>query len=119
MGVKLAELLKRTELTYKDLAEIDENRPELTRAEREQAEIQIKYEGYIKLQQKQVEEFKKLENKKLSSEIDYEQIKGISLEARQKLNQHKPTSVGQASRISGVSPADIAVLLIYLETSKN
>ena len=119
VGVKLAELLKRTELTYKDLAEIDENRPELTRAEREQAEIQIKYEGYIKLQQKQVEEFKKLENKKLSSEIDYEQIKGISLEARQKLNQHKPTSVGQASRISGVSPADIAVLLIYLETSKN
>ena len=119
VGVKLAELLKRTELTYKDLDEIDENRPELTRAEREQAEIQIKYEGYIKLQQKQVEEFKKLENKKLSSEIDYEQIKGISLEARQKLNQHKPTSVGQASRISGVSPADIAVLLIYLETSKN
>ena len=119
VGVKLAELLKRTELTYKDLAEIDENIPELTRAEREQAEIQIKYEGYIKLQQKQVEEFKKLENKKLSSEIDYEQIKGISLEARQKLNQHKPTSVGQASRISGVSPADIAVLLIYLETSKN
>lgn len=119
VGVKLAELLKRTELTYKDLAEIDENRPELTRAEREQAEIQIKYEGYIKLQQKQVEEFKKLENKKLSSEIDYEQIKGISLEARQKLNQYKPTSVGQASRISGVSPADIAVLLIYLETSKN
>ena len=119
VGVKLSELLKRTELTYNDLAEIDENRPELTRAEREQAEIQIKYEGYIKLQQKQVEEFKKLENKKLSSEIDYEQIKGISLEARQKLNQHKPTSVGQASRISGVSPADIAVLLIYLETSKN
>ena len=118
VGVKLAELLKRTELTYKDLSEIDENRTELTRAEKEQAEIQIKYEGYIKLQQKQVEEFKKLENKKLSLDIDYEQVKGISLEARQKLNQYKPTSVGQASRISGVSPADIAVLLIYLETNK-
>lgn len=118
VGVKLDELLKRTEINYKDLAEIDTDRPELTRAEREQVEIQIKYEGYIKLQQKQVDEFKKLENKKLSSQIDYEQIKGISLEARQKLNQHKPTSVGQASRISGVSPADIAVLLIYLETNK-
>ena len=118
-GVKLSELLKRTELNYEKLGEIDSKRPEnLTRAEKEQVEIQIKYEGYIKLQLKQVEEFKKLENKKLSDNIDYEQIKGISLEARQKLNKHKPTSVGQASRISGVSPADIAVLLIYLESNK-
>ena len=115
VGVKLAELLKRTELSYENIKEIDKQRPELTKAETNQAEIQIKYEGYIKLQQKQVDEFKKLENKKLSDKIDYEKIKGISLEARQKLNQHKPTSVGQASRISGVSPADIAVLLIYLE----
>ena len=118
VGVKLAELLKRTELTYNKLAEIDENRPELKKAEKEQVEIQIKYEGYIKLQQKQVDEFKKLEKKLLSSDIDYEKIKGISLEARQKLNQHKPNSVGQASRISGVSPADISVLLIYLEQNK-
>ena len=90
----------------------------LTEEEKEQVEIQIKYEGYIKLQEKQVEEFKKLENKKLSSQIDYSQIKGICLEARQKLNQMKPTSIGQASRISGVSPADIAVLLIYMEKNK-
>ena len=117
-GVKLSELLKRTELTYNKLAEIDENRPELKKAEKEQVEIQIKYEGYIKLQQKQVEEFKKLENKLLSEDIDYNQIKGISLEARQKLNLRKPTSIGQASRISGISPADISVLLIYLEQHK-
>ena len=117
-GVKLSELLKRTELTYNKLAEIDENRPELKKAEKEQVEIQIKYEGYIKLQQKQVEEFKKLENKLLSEDIDYNQIKWISLEARQKLNLRKPTSIGQASRISGISPADISVLLIYLEQHK-
>jgi len=119
VGVKLAELLKRTELNYLKLAEIDENRPNLSKAEREQVEIQIKYEGYIKLQEKQVEEFKKLENKLLPREIDYEDVKGISLEARQKLNKHKPNSVGQASRISGVSPADIAVLLIYLEQNRH
>ena len=118
VGVKLCDLLKRTELNYELLEYIDKDRPQLNRAEKEQVEIQIKYEGYIKLQYKQVEEFKKLENKKLSNKIDYEQIKGISLEARQKLNQHKPMSVGQASRISGVSPADISVLLIYLEGKK-
>ena len=119
VGVKLAELLKRTELNYLKLAEIDENRPNLSKAEKEQVEIQIKYEGYIKLQEKQVEEFKKLEHKLLTKEINYEDVKGISLEARQKLNKHKPNSVGQASRISGVSPADIAVLLIYLEQNKH
>ena len=118
VGVKLSDLIKRTELSYEKLAGIDENRPILTKEEKEQVEIQIKYEGYIKLQEKQVEEFKKLENKKLSSQIDYSQIKGICLEARQKLNQMKPTSIGQASRISGVSPADIAVLLIYMEKNK-
>ena len=112
-GTKMAELLKRTEIKYEDLKEIDEERPELTLQEKEEVEIQIKYEGYIKLQEEQVLKFKKLESKKLSEDIDYNEIKGISLEARQKLNQHKPTSIGQASRISGVSPADIAVLLIY------
>ncbi len=119
VGVKLAELLKRPELTYEKLAQIDENRPDLKSAEKEQVEIQIKYEGYIKLQEKQVEEFKKLEKKLLPENMDYNKVKGISLEARQKLNDYKPASVGQASRISGVSPADISVLLIYLEQHKN
>ena len=118
VGVKLSDLIKRTELTYNKLEQIDDERPELSKAEREQVEIQIKYEGYIKLQEKQVEEFKKLENKKLPNNIDYNEIKGISLEARQKLNEYKPSSVGQASRISGISPADISVLLIYLEKMK-
>ena len=112
-GTKMAELLKRTEIKYEDLKEIDEERPELSAQVKEEVEIQIKYEGYIKLQEEQVQKFKKLESKKLSEDIDYNEIKGISLEARQKLNQHKPTSIGQASRISGVSPADISVLLIY------
>ncbi len=116
-GTKLAELLKRTEVTYDSTATIDPARPVLPRAVREQVEIQVKYEGYIKLQQEQIDRFKKLEEKKLSTEIDYEQIKGLSLEARQKLNKQKPTSVGQASRITGVSPADISVLLIYLTQS--
>ena len=118
VGIKLAELLKRPELNYEILSEIDENRPELKSAVKEQVEIQIKYEGYIKLQEKQVEEFKKLEKKLLPEGMDYNEIKGISLEARQKLNKHKPLSVGQVSRISGVSPADISVLLIYLEQHK-
>ena len=118
-GTKMAELLKRTELTYDDLEVIDENRPNLSIQEKEEVEIQIKYEGYIKLQEEQVEKFKKLESKKLSEDIDYEKINGISLEARQKLNKFKPTSIGQASRISGVSPADISVLLIYDQMNKN
>lgn len=117
-GVKLAELLKRTELTYEKLSAIDENRPELEKAEKEEVEIQIKYEGYIAMQVAQVEKFKRMEQKKLAEDIDYAQIKGLSLEARQKLNKYKPTSIGMASRISGVSPADISVLLIYLETKK-
>ena len=117
-GVKLAELLKRTEIKYDYLKEIDENMPELTKQEREEVEIQVKYEGYIKLEEEQVAKFKKLEQKKLPKDINYEDIKGLRLEARQKLNNIKPESVGQASRISGVSPADISVLLIYLEQLK-
>ena len=117
-GYKMAELLKRTELTYDALKEIDENRPELSIAEKEEVEIQIKYEGYIKMEEEQVEKFKKLENKKLSEDIDYSEIKGLRIEAMQKLNKIKPTSIGQASRISGVSPADINVLLIYLQIKR-
>ena len=113
-GTKMSELLKRPELNYSKLEKIDENRPELSRQEQEEVEIQIKYEGYIKLQEAQVEKFKKLEEKILPDNIDYEEIKGISLEGRQKLNKFKPRSIGQASRISGVSPADVSVLLIYL-----
>ncbi len=118
-GTKLAELLKRTELSYDLLEEIDEERPKITLQEKEEVEIQIKYEGYIKMQEMQVEKFKKLENKLLPESVDYETIKGLSLEARQKLNKNKPRSIGQASRISGVSPADISVLLIYLQTLNN
>ena len=114
-GVKLIDLLKRSELSYKALEKIDVDRPKLTRQEAEQVEIQVKYEGYIKLQLVQVEKFKKLETKMLPDDIDYKNLKGISLEARQKLDKFRPISIGQASRISGVSPADIAVLLIYLE----
>ena len=111
----MAELIKRTELTYEALKEIDDDRPELAPAEKEEVEIQIKYEGYIKMEEEQVKKFKKLENKKLSEDIIYSSINGLSLEARQKLDKIKPTSIGQASRISGVSPADINVLIIYLE----
>ena len=117
-GAKLAELLRRTELKYEDLKEIDEQREELPKEVAEEVEIEVKYKGYIKLQQQQVEKFKKLERKLLPQEIDYSEIKGLRLEARQKLNKIKPNSVGQASRISGVSPADISVLLIYLEQQK-
>ena len=114
-GTKMAELLKRTEINYEMLKEIDPERPELSLQEKEEVEIQIKYEGYIKLQEAQVEKFKKLETKLLPKDIDYETLKGISLEGRQKLNKFKPRSIGQASRISGVSPADISVLLVYLQ----
>ena len=114
-GTKMAELLKRTEINYDMLEEIDTNRPELSIQEKEEVEIQIKYEGYIKLQEAQVEKFKKLETKLLPPDIDYETLKGISLEGRQKLNKFKPRSIGQASRISGVSPADVSVLLVYLQ----
>ena len=118
VGMKLSELLKRTEITYDSLAVIDKKRPELDKQVIEEVEIMIKYDGYINMQKKQVEGFKKLEKKLLPEEIDYNEIKGIRLEARQKLNKYKPYSIGQASRISGVSPADISVLLIYLEQYK-
>ena len=114
-GAKLAELLRRTELNYNDLKEIDLKRLDLPEEVTKEVEIEVKYKGYIKLQEQQVEKFKKLEKKLLPQDIDYVTIKGLRLEARQKLNKIKPNSVGQASRISGVSPADISVLLIYLE----
>ena len=117
-GLKLADLLRRTELNYELLKEIDENRGEIPEDVAEEVEIEVKYKGYIKLQQNQVEKFKKLETKKLPEDINYESIKGLRLEARQKLNQIRPSSVGQASRISGVSPADISVLLIFLEQQR-
>lgn len=117
-GIKLKDLLKRPEITYDSLNEIDENMPDLSFAVKEQVSIAIKYEGYIKRQIAQVEQFKKLEKRKIPKGIDYEEIKGIRIEARQKLNKVKPESVGQASRIEGVSPADISVLLIYLESLK-
>ena len=117
-GIKFAELLRRTELNYEILKPIDEKRTELPEEVTKEVEIQVKYKGYIKLQEQQVEKFKKLEQKILPQNIDYAKIKGLRLEARQKLNKIKPNSVGQASRISGVSPADISVLLISLEQKR-
>ena len=117
-GIKLSELIKRTELSYDKLEKIDINRKKLPKDVVNEVEIQLKYEGYIKMQESQVTKFKKLEKKALSDKIEYSKIKGLSLEARQKLDKQKPQSVGQASRISGVSPADISVLLIYLEQEK-
>jgi len=111
----LIELLKRPEITYDDAAVIDDDRPVLSRHQKTMMEVQIKYEGYIAKQQQQIEKFKRLEDKKLDADFDYDEIEGLRIEARQKLNQFKPLSVGQASRISGVSPADINVLLVYLE----
>ena len=118
-GIKMIDLLKRTEINYNDLKEIDKDMPELTKSETEEVEIEVKYEGYIKLQMAQVEKFKKLENKFLPDNMDYLNLQGISLEARQKLDKFRPTSIGQASRISGISPADISVLLIHLEQMKS
>lgn len=112
-GTTLAELIRRPELQYEDLAELDPQRPELAEDVIEQVNIHVKYDGYIKRQLNQVKEFKKLENKKLPENFDYNQIKSLRIEAKQKLNLYQPVNVGQASRISGVSPADISVLLIY------
>lgn len=114
-GTTLAELIRRPELCYEDLEEIDPDRKKLAADVIEQVNIHVKYEGYIKRQLKQVKEFKKLENKRLPEHFDYNQIKSLRIEAKQKLNLYQPINVGQASRISGVSPADISVLLIYLE----
>lgn len=113
-GMTLEELLKRPEICYNDLKEIDIKRPELPEAVTQQVEISIKYDGYIKRQLQQVEQFKKLEKKKLSLDFDYSQVPNLRKEAIQKLNEYQPASIGQASRISGVSPADVSVLLVYL-----
>ncbi len=114
-GTTLAELVKRPELNYFVLAEIDEKRPALPEDVQEQVNINIKYEGYIKRQMQQVAQFKKLENKKIPEDFDYSQVNSLRKEAVQKLNAYRPASIGQASRISGVSPADISVLLVYME----
>lgn len=116
--VSLAELIKRPELSYKGLAEIDDQRVQLSEHEIAQLEVEIKYEGYIKKQLLLIEKFKKLESKKLDVEFNYENVSGLRIEATQKLQKHKPISVGQASRISGVSPADINVLLVHLEKER-
>ena len=111
--------LRALAFSYEALGEIDEGRPSLPPAVREQVEINLKYEGYLKRQESQVRQFKKLEGKRLPEDFDYEAIKGLRKEAMQKLNQLRPVNIGQASRISGVSPADISVLLVYLEQRKN
>ena len=118
-GIKEIELLKRSEIKYDDLKAIDNEMPALNKIDSEEVEIKAKYEGYIKLQMEQVEKMKKLENKLLPENIEYLNLKGISLEARQKLDKFRPHSIGQASRISGISPADVSVLLIYLEQRKD
>ena len=114
-GFTVAELIRRPELTYDLLAPLDPGRPELPKDVKEQVNIEIKYEGYIKRQRKQVEAFKKMETRRIPEDIDYKEVGSLRLEAIQKLDQFRPSSIGQASRISGVSPADISVLLVYLE----
>lgn len=114
-GTTLAELIRRPELSYNKLADIDEKRPELPYDVEEQVNINIKYDGYIRRQMRQVEQFKKLENKKIPENINYDEIQSLRIEAKQKLNAIRPASIGQASRISGVSPADVSVLLVYLK----
>ena len=117
-GSTLGELIRRPELNYEVLAPIDKNRPELRYDIREQVNINIKYEGYITRQLKQVEQFKKLESKKIPEDMDYDQVKSLRIEAVQKLKLYRPVSIGQASRIAGVSPADVSVLLVYLESHR-
>ena len=117
-GSTLGELIRRPELNYEVLAPIDKNRPELRYDIREQVNINIKYDGYITRQLKQVEQFKKLENKKIPEDMDYDQVKSLRIEAVQKLKLYRPVSIGQASRIAGVSPADVSVLLVYLESHR-
>jgi tRNA uridine 5-carboxymethylaminomethyl modification enzyme len=118
-GTTIAELIRRPELTYDMLAPIDPERPEVSDEIKEQVNINIKYEGYIARQLKQVEQFKKLEEKRIPVSIDYDAVPSLRIEARQKLKEFEPASIGQASRISGVSPADISVLLVYMETYKH
>ena len=113
-GCRLIDLLRRPQLSYDDLVPFDPASPSLSREIREQVEISVKYEGYIHRQLSQVEEFEKLEQHRLPSDIDYSRIQGLRLEAREKLSAVRPLNLGQASRISGVSPADVAALMIYL-----
>ena len=117
-SARLADLLRRPNVSYADIAPFDVQRPDLPVAVTEEVEIQIKYAGYLSRQEKQVAEFKKEESRLLPADLCYEQIGGLRLEAREKLSAIRPMSIGQASRISGVSPADIAVLLIWLEQNK-
>ncbi|MBQ1236113.1 MAG: tRNA uridine-5-carboxymethylaminomethyl(34) synthesis enzyme MnmG [Oscillospiraceae bacterium] len=117
-GFSIADLIRRPQITYADTAPFDPERPELERAVKQQVEISLKYEGYIKRQLKQVEEFTKLEEKRLPADIDYDEVVGLRLEAREKLKKIRPENFGQAGRISGVSPADISVLMIYVESRK-
>ena len=117
-GIKLSQLLKRPQVTYDGLAPFDPERPQLSREVREQVELEVKYEGYIKIQLEQVEAMRKLEAKALPADTDYSQIRGLRLEAAEKLGKVRPLSVGQASRISGVNPADVNVLLIWLAAQK-
>jgi tRNA uridine 5-carboxymethylaminomethyl modification enzyme len=114
-SARLADLLRRPNVTYGDIAPFDANRPELPESVTEEVEIQIKYAGYLARPEKQVAEFKKEESRRLPEDLCYESIAGLRLEARQKLSEIRPMSIGQAGRISGVSPADLAVLLTYLE----
>ena len=114
-GSTLAELIKRPELNYEMLAELDEKRPELPADVREQVDINLKYDGYIRRQKQQVAQFKKLEGRKIPADLDYTTVNSLRREAVQKLNLYKPENIGQASRISGVSPADISVLMVHLE----
>ena len=117
-GIRASELLRRPEISYALLAPIDPERPALSPAVAEEVEITVKYQGYIERQMRQAEQFLKLENRLIPENIDYANLHGLRLEARQKLDRVRPRSVGQASRISGVSPADITVLLIYLKSMK-
>lgn len=114
-GCKLADLIRRPQLGYDILKEFDESRPDLSDEVREQVELQIKYEGYIQKQQEQIEIMRKLENKQLPDDVDYFSVRGLRIEASEKLNKQKPENLGQASRISGVSPADVSVLAVWLE----
>ena len=118
-GIRLSDLLRRPQVTYDDLEPVDTTRPKLSHEICEEAEIRIKYDGYIRRQKTIVEQFRKLENKKIPSDFDFSEIKGLRIEARQKLCAAKPENIGKASRISGVSPADISVLLVALEGKKH
>ena len=114
-GARLADLLRRPTVHYADLAPLDPQRPALTHSEAESVEISVKYQGYIQRQLRQVEEMRRLEQRRMPADLDYQSIQGLRLEARQKLEEIRPENLGQASRVSGVSPADVAVLMVYLK----